>query len=182
MTDFVLRHGWPLLASVAVKSLFVPGAGRWRRVGPAPCVRRRPRHLVWSLTLLGLLLLPAVLLSPARHLAGAAWLPRPPGAPGRADLDAYSPDPLDSEGENRPPAPNSGGAGQGGQPHSRLRPYSDSPRIGGRGAIHSLASLGLWRLAGRGRADPVAVPDRAGRGAAADATQCLRSPSARSRN
>ncbi len=64
MTEFLLRHGWSLLASVAVKSLFVPSLAALivlflRRSSAAA------RHLVWRLALCGLLLLPLFSWMPA---------------------------------------------------------------------------------------------------------------------
>ena len=109
MTDFLLRHGWPLLASVAVKSLFVLALAG----GVVLALRRASaaaRHLVWSLALIGLLLLPVFSSSlPAfwQVPLGSRALLVTPDAP---TLTPSSPIP-NSAGENRPPAPNSGGAG-----------------------------------------------------------------------
>ena len=129
MTDFVLRHGWPLLASVAVKSLFVLALAG----GVVLALRRASaaaRHLVWSLSLLGLLLLPlfsSALPATWQVPLGPRALLAPPDAP---TLTPAPPIPH-SEGENRPPAPNSGGAGQGGQPH-RVAPTLTPPELGAR--------------------------------------------------
>jgi hypothetical protein len=64
MTDFLLRHAWPLLASVAVKSLFVLacaalGAFALRRASAAA------RNLLWTVVLVSLLLLPLLSNFPA---------------------------------------------------------------------------------------------------------------------
>ena len=65
MTDWILRLGWPLLATTAIKSLFV-----LLLAGIAAVVLRRAsaaaRHLVWSVAIFGLLILPVVSLFPAR--------------------------------------------------------------------------------------------------------------------
>jgi beta-lactamase regulating signal transducer with metallopeptidase domain len=64
MTDFLLRHAWPLLAGVAVKSLFVLacaalGAFALRRASAAA------RNLLWTVVLVSLLLLPLLSNFPA---------------------------------------------------------------------------------------------------------------------
>ena len=62
MTEGLLRHGWPVLVSVTLKSLVLLALA-----GVAALVLRRAsaaaRHLVWRLALIGLLLLPVLSLT-----------------------------------------------------------------------------------------------------------------------